>query len=137
MFSAKLILISHSPIWDEFWIFEYMMGQLKKGENIWENEKEECDSRVKTLKRQSREKTRIFSKAHGQSQPKNEKSTIRKHLKPLRSSIPFETGKFEPFIQECLSQTPESITVGLDAYKITIFRNWKWIFLRCLIFKEF
>ena len=54
-----------------------------------------------------------------------------------RSSIPFETKKFDLSIQKCLSQTPESITVGLDACQIAIFRDKKMNLLRCLIFKEF
>ena len=29
-FSSKIILINHPPIWDEFWIFECIMGQSKK-----------------------------------------------------------------------------------------------------------
>ena len=37
-----------------------------------------------------------------------------------RSSIHFETRKFEPSIQEYLFQTLESITVGLNAYQIAI-----------------
>ena len=29
-FSSKIVLINHPPIWDEFWIFECIMGQSKK-----------------------------------------------------------------------------------------------------------
>ena len=31
-FLSKIILINHPPIWDEFWIFECIMGQSKKNE---------------------------------------------------------------------------------------------------------
>ena len=34
-FSSKIILINHPPIWDEFWIFECIMGQSKKNEKTW------------------------------------------------------------------------------------------------------
>ena len=44
-FHPKIILINHPPIWDEFWIFECIMGQSKKNE--W---KEKCDCKVKTQK---------------------------------------------------------------------------------------
>ena len=44
-FSSKIILINHPPIWDEFWIFECIMGQSKKK---WKMKK--CASRVKTRK---------------------------------------------------------------------------------------
>ena len=47
-FSSKIILINHSPIRDEFWIFECIMGQLTKKENDWKKKKH--DSRVKTQK---------------------------------------------------------------------------------------
>ena len=93
------------------------MGQLKK---MIEKKHE---SRVKTPKGQSRTKTKIFSKTHRQSQQKNEKSTTRKNLKPLRSLIPFGTRELEPSTYECFFQTPKSITMGIDACQITIFRN--------------
>ena len=36
---------------------------------------------------------------------------------------PFQNQKFEPSIQEFLSQISESITVGLDACQISIFND--------------
>ena len=65
LFSAKIILINHSPIRDEFWIFECMMGQLNEKKNRENEWKEKRDSRVKTQKGQSRTKTRRFQRLMG------------------------------------------------------------------------
>ena len=105
-----------------------MIGQLnkKKRENNWENEKEECDSRVKIPKWQSIAKIRIFSKTHGQSQQKNEKSITKEYLKPLwgPQSLP-KLENLNLLLKNVFPKIPESIIVGLDAYQITIFRDEK------------
>ena len=59
-FSSKIILINQPLIWDEFWIFECIMGQSKKNE--W---KEKCNSRVKILKGQSRAKMKRIQSLMG------------------------------------------------------------------------
>ena len=41
----------------------------------------------------------------------------------MRSLTLSKSDKSEPSIQESLPQIPESITVGLDAYQITIFKD--------------
>ena len=59
-----------------------MIGQLKKKK--MSEKKKKHDSRMKTRKGRSRVKMRKFSKTYEQSEQQNEKSTTRKHLKPLR-----------------------------------------------------
>ena len=121
LFSAKIILINYLLIRDEFWIFEYMMGQLKKKKMI--KKKEERDSRVKTQN---------GSLEWKQENPKDSWAERTKEWKvnnqeaskaSMRSLIPSKTRELEPSICECLSQTPESITVGLDTSQIVIFKN--------------
>ena len=99
-----------------------MIGQLKK--NKMKKKKKKHDSRVKTRKWQSRAKMRKFSKTYGQSEQKNEKSTIRKHLKPPQ--VPQSLPKLENLnllFKKCLPCISESIMVGLDACQIAIFRE--------------
>ena len=80
------------------------MGQLTKG--------------------QSRVEMRKFSKTYGQSEQKNEKSTTRKHLKPPRvpQSLPTPEN-LNLLFKSFLFQIFKSITVGLDACQIAIFRD--------------
>ena len=86
-------------------------------------ENEKRDSRVKTQKG-SQERKWEDSKDSWTEQTKEWRVNNQEASEAsTRSSIPFETKKFEPFTQECLSQTPESITMGLDACQIAIFRD--------------
>ena len=86
------------------------------------------DSRVKTRKG-SLEQKREDSKDSWAKQTKEWRVNNQEASEAsTRSSIPFETRKFDLSIQKFLSQTLESITLGLDAYQIAIFRDKKWIF---------
>ena len=105
--------------------------------NDWKKKKH--DSRVKTQKGQSRAKMRKFSKTYGQSEQKNEKSTTRKHLKPLWGPQTLPKPKnlnllFKSSFPKLLSLSRWVLTSVKLAYSET---RKKWIFLRCLIFKEF
>ena len=87
---------------------------------------EKNDSRVKTRKGQSRAKMRKFSKTYRQSEQKDEKSTIMKHLKPHRAPQSLPTPENLNLLSKSfLPQFVKFITVGLDACQIAIFRNNK------------
>ena len=84
------------------------------------NEKKKRDSRVKTQKG-SLERKREDSKDSWAEQTKEWRVNNQEASEAsTRSSIHFETRKFEPSIEECLFQTLEPITVGLNAYQIAI-----------------
>ena len=89
--------------------------------------KEKCDSRVKTRKGSLEQKWKD-SKDSWAGQTKEWRVSNQEASKAsTRSSIPFKIRKFDLSIEKCLFQTPESITIGLDACQIIVFRK-KWIF---------
>ena len=106
-----------------------MMGQLnKKKKKEKMNEKKKRDSRVKTQKGRFRTEMRKFSKTHGQSDRKANNRIASKAS--LRSSIPSETRKSEPSIQDYHNGSRRLIKSSYSGIG-------KMNFLRCLIFKEF
>ena len=76
---------------------------------------------MKTRKGQSRAKNENFQRLAGKVNRKGNNRTAPETL--MMSSTPSRIDKSEPSIQESLPQTSESITVGLDACRITIFRD--------------
>ena len=82
------------------------------------------DSRMKNPKGQPRAKTRKFLKPHGRSKWKNEKATTGQHLNLLWGLLPSPKPKIWTPRSRMLSPwILKSITVGLDACQIAIFRD--------------
>ena len=117
-FYPKIILINHPPIWDEFWIFECIMGQSKKNE--W---KEKCDSKVK-IQKGSLERKWKDSKDSWARQTKEWRVNNQKASKAsTKSSTPSKSGNLNLLFKSFFSQIFKSITVGFDACQMAIFRN--------------
>ena len=72
---------------------------------------------------------RKFSKTHGWNKQKNERATIGQRSKPFWCPQPLP----KPFIQKIWVYHGRSWRLS----NFHIQRQQKWIFLRCLIFKEF
>ena len=88
-FSSKIILINHPPIWDEFWIFECIMGQSKK-------KRKKCDSRVKTQKDSLEQKWEDSKDSWTEQTEEREGNDRTAPEAFMRSSTPFKTEKSEP-----------------------------------------
>ena len=82
-----------------------------------------CDSRVKTRKGSLEQKWKKKSKTHGRSKKKNERQRPNNIRILYEVLYPFQDQK--PSIPKCFPRIPKSITVGLDACQIGIFRNYK------------
>ena len=93
------------------------MGQLKKKEN------EKHDSRVKTQKGSLERKWENPKDSWTERTKEWKVNNQEASEASRRSLIPFETRELKLFICEYLSQTSKSITMGLDACQIVIFRN--------------
>ena len=96
---------------------------IKQKEKEKMNEKKKRDSRVKTQKGSLERKWKDFEDSWVKQTKEWRVNNQEASEASTNSSIPSKIRELEPSIQECLSWIPESITVGLDACQITIFKD--------------
>ena len=95
------------------------MRQLKKEKM----NKKKRDSTVKTQKGSLERKWKDFEDSWVKQTKEWKVNNQEAYETSMSSPIPSEIEELEPSIQECLCWIPESITVGLDACQIAIFKD--------------
>ena len=129
--SAKIL---DKPFTCSGWIFKCIIGQSKQKKK-W---KKKNDSRVKIRKGGLEQKRESFQKLMGRANRKMEgqrPDSIRNLYEVL---YPSQNQKFKLFVPECLPSNSRTYHGG--SWRLSnchIQEQQKWIFLRCLIFKEF
>ena len=105
---------------------------MKKRKNA--NGKKEQDSRVKTRKGSLEQKREKFWKLMGEANRRMKGNDRTASESSMRSFTLSKTKNLNSSFQNAFPRILESITMGLDACQIAIFRK-KWIFLKMLDFQ--
>ena len=96
--------------------FQVHNGTIEKEKN------EKRDFRVKTQKG-SLERKRDFRRLMSRTDQRMRVNNQEESGASTSFSIPSKIEEFESSIRKCLSRIPKSITMGLDAHQIAIFRD--------------
>ena len=118
--AKKKILINHPPVWDESWIFKCIIGQSKNKKRM---KMKKCDSRVKTRKGSLEQKRENFRKLMGGVNRRVKGNDQTTSESSMRSFTLSKTKNLNSSFQNAFPRILESITVGLDACQIAIFKN--------------
>ena len=119
---TKTILINLSLIQDEFWIVKCIIGQSKKMMKKMKMERKN-DSRVKTRKGSLEQKRENFWSLMGKANRRMKGQWPNSIWNLYEVLYLFQNQNLNPLFQNALPRIPESITVGLDACQITIFKD--------------